>query len=205
MADSFDSGEKRKSKSQLPARSLSFCARFESSAATFPSSTTFHHFTRSFSLGRIPEPNPRRNNSLSYLSRDSSRRSFAGVPGEEIAQIGDVGDRILDGTLENRRESWRKGSIKLPHDLEHGVLGDEENRLSAQIGDSGDQVLGENEEGLLLEQDTLTISEKGVAPFEDCGLSSNSILYSNEEKISTLTVQPLEVQFFDYLGLVDIS
>ncbi|CAA7396938.1 unnamed protein product [Spirodela intermedia] len=161
-SDAGDCGEeakKRTSDGLFSERSLSVRTHFESQSANFLSPSSRRGFRRSSSLGGARDPGSWRRRSIS-LSRDGSSRSFEDVPSEVIAQVGDSGDRMLDGTVGNvtadnldelygthprryssgsHRESWRKGSIRLSHDLEDGILEDEENRFSAKIGDSGDR------------------------------------------------------------------
>ncbi|CAA6660581.1 unnamed protein product [Spirodela intermedia] len=167
-------------------------------SANFLSPSSRRGFRRSSSLGGARDPGSWRRRSIS-LSRDGSSRSFEDVPSEVIAQVGDSGDRMLDGTVGNvtadnldELESWRKGSIRLSHDLEDGILEDEEN-----LGEK----LFDEEGGLMIEQDAFTISETDVVPIPDgrsplelekISLPTDSILYSKEEKISTLIVQPVQ-------------
>lgn len=227
-SDAGDCGEeakKRTSDALLSEGSLSMRAQFESQTENFFSPSSRRDFRRTSSLGGAQDPGSWRRRSIS-LSRDGSNGSFEDIPSEVVAQVGDSGDRMLDGTVGNamadsldelygthprryssssHRGSWRKGSIRLSHDLEDGILEDAENGFSAKVGDSGDQVVRENlfdEQGsLMLEQDTFTISEKGVVPIPDGrsplalekpSLPIDSILYA-EEKISTLIVQPVQV------------
>ncbi|XP_078434873.1 camphor resistance CrcB family protein isoform X2 [Wolffia australiana] len=153
MANCENTGDQ--SDRRLPARSMSMCARFESQTVNFPS--VGNDFWRSSS-----SRDPWRRYSLSGLSREGSRRSFEGVPSEVLC-------RTHPGS------HWKE---------EDEALENEENRFCAQVGDSGDQVVGEREEeGVLVEENTVSVSEKGT---------SDSIIYSKEEKISTLVVQPLE-------------